>query len=86
MAREAREASSRFSVTFVAQLGKNPPAMWETWVRFLSWEDPQEKGKRVPASVFWLGEFHGLYSPWGLKESDMSEPATASQGKSPVPP
>ena len=28
----------------VAQLGKNPPAMQETWVRFLGWEDPLEKG------------------------------------------
>ena len=25
--------------------GKNPPAMWETWVRPLGWEDPLEKGK-----------------------------------------
>ena len=57
----------------MAQLRKNPPAMWETWVRFLGWEDPQEKGKRVPTSVFWLGECRGLYSPWGLKESDMTE-------------
>ena len=23
--------------------------------------------------VFWPGEFHGLYSPWGCKESDMTE-------------
>ena len=23
--------------------------------------------------VFWLGEFHGLYSPWGRKESDTTE-------------
>ena len=29
----------------VAQLVKNLPAMWETWVRFLDWEDPLEKGK-----------------------------------------
>jgi len=28
----------------VAQLVKNPPAMWETWVRSLGWEDPLEKG------------------------------------------
>ena len=28
----------------VAQLVKNPPAMWETWIRFLGWEDPLEKG------------------------------------------
>ena len=28
----------------VAQLGKNPPAMLETLVRFLGWEEPLEKG------------------------------------------
>ena len=27
---------------------KNPPAMRETWVRFLGWEDPLEKGKGYP--------------------------------------
>ena len=26
--------------SLVAQLVKNPPAMWETWVRSLSWEEP----------------------------------------------
>ena len=29
----------------VVQLVKNPPAMWETWVRPLAWEDPLEEGK-----------------------------------------
>ena len=29
----------------MTQLVKNPPAMWETWVRSLGWEDPLEKGK-----------------------------------------
>ena len=29
----------------MAQLLKNLPAMQETWVRFLGWEDPLEKGK-----------------------------------------
>jgi len=29
----------------VAQLVKNPPAMQETWVPSLGWEDPLEKGK-----------------------------------------
>ena len=56
----------------MAQLVKNPPAMQETWVQSLHWEDPLEKG-RLPTSVFWPGEFHGLYSPWGHKESDMTE-------------
>ena len=31
--------------SLVAQLVKNPSAMWETWVRSLGWEDPLEKGK-----------------------------------------
>ena len=31
--------------SLVAQLGKNLPAVWETWVRSLGWADPLEKGK-----------------------------------------
>ena len=27
----------------------------------------------LPTPVFWPGEFHGLYSPWGCKESDTTE-------------
>ena len=30
--------------SLVAQLVKNPPAIWEIWVRSLGWEDPLEKG------------------------------------------
>ena len=52
------------------QMVKNLPAMEETWVRSLGWENPLEKRK---APVFWPGEFHGLYSPWGLKEWDTTE-------------
>ena len=39
--------------SLVAQLVKNPPAMRETWVRSLGWEDPQrrEKGKATHSSV-----------------------------------
>ena len=32
-------------VPAVAQLVKNPPAMWDTWVLSLGWEDPLAKGK-----------------------------------------
>ena len=46
--------------------------MWETWVPSLDWEDPLEKGTAL-TPVFWPGEFHGLYSPWGYKELDMTE-------------
>ena len=35
----------------VTQLVKNPPAMWETWVRSLGWEDPLEKGKATHSSI-----------------------------------
>ena len=34
--------------------------------------------ERLPTPVFWPGEFHGLYSPWGRKESDTTE-ATQQQ-------
>ena len=58
--------------SLVAQLVKNPPAMWETWVWSLGWEDPLEKGKATHSSIL-PGEFHGLDSPWGRKESDTTE-------------
>ena len=35
----------------VAQLVKNPPAMSETWVQSLGWEDPLEKGKATYSSI-----------------------------------
>ena len=38
-------------VSPLAQLVKNPPAMWETWVRSLGREDPLEKGKATHSSV-----------------------------------
>ena len=37
--------------SLVAQLVKNLPTMWETWVRSLSWEDPLEKGKATHSSI-----------------------------------
>ena len=37
--------------SLVAQLVKNLPAMWETWVRSLGWEDPLEKGKATHSSI-----------------------------------
>ena len=35
----------------MVQLVKNLPAMWETWIRSLGWEDPLEKGKATPSSI-----------------------------------
>ena len=37
--------------SLVAQLVKNPPEMQETWVRFLGWEDPLEKGHATHSSI-----------------------------------
>ena len=37
--------------SLVAQLVKTPPAMWETWVRSLGWEDPLEKGTATHSSI-----------------------------------
>ena len=37
--------------SLVAQLVKNPPAMRETWVRSLGWEDPLEKGKAAHSRI-----------------------------------
>ena len=42
----------------VAQTVKNPPAMPETWIRFLGWEDLLEKGTATPSSLLGL--------PWWL--------------------
>ena len=63
--------------SLAAPLVENPPAVWETWVQSLGWENPLEKGT-VTHSIFWPGEFHGLYSPWGHKESDMTEQLSLS--------
>ena len=40
-----------FCTCLVAQLVKNLPAMRETWVRSLGWEDPLGKGKATHSSV-----------------------------------
>ena len=68
------------SVTLVAQMVKNLPAMLETWVLSLGQEDPLEKAW-LPALVFWSGECHGQtslagYSSWGYKQSGTTEQLT----------
>ena len=49
---------------------KNPPAMWETWVQSLGWEDPLEKGMTTHSSILawripmnigaWWAAVHGV--------------------------
>ena len=50
----------------MAQTVKNPPAMLETWVRSLGWEDPPEEGMATPP-VFLPGEPSWTEKPGGLQ-------------------
>ena len=57
----------RFQASLVAQMVKNPPAMWETWVRSLGREDPLEKAMATHSSILawripWTEEPGGLQS------------------------
>ena len=63
--------------SLVAQLVKNLPAVQETWVLFLGWDDPLEKEIATHSSILaweilWTEEIGG-YSPWGCTESDTTE-------------
>ena len=60
--------------SLVAQTGKNPPVMQETWVLSLGWDDPLEEGMATHSSIL-AGESHGQRSlagscPQSCKESD----------------
>ena len=46
----------------------NAGSLFDLWVGKIPW-----RRERLPTPVFWSGEFHGLYSPWGYKESDTAE-------------
>ena len=83
------QVSTCFSFSWdflVAQRLKRLPAMWETWVRSLGWEDPLEKEVATHSSILawripWMGSLAG-HSPWGHKMLDMTErPAHSWEGK-----
>ena len=62
--------------SLVAQLVKNSPAMRETWVRSLGWEDPLEKGKvthSYPLQYSGLENSMDCISHWGCQQSDTTE-------------
>ena len=65
----------------VAQMVKRLSAMQETRIRSLGWEDPLQKGMATHSSILawripWTEELDRLYSPWGCKESDVTERLT----------
>ena len=68
---------STFRDSLVAQRLKPLPAMQETWVRYLGWEEPLEKEMATHSSILawripWMEE-PGGYSPRGRKEWDTTE-------------
>ena len=69
--------SSTVRTSLVAQTVKHLPAVQETRVQFLGREDPLEKEMAIHSSTL-AWKTHGQrslvgYSPWGHKESDMTE-------------
>ena len=66
------------TASLVAQMVKNPPAMWETWVQSLGWEDSLEVGMATHSNILaWRISMDKRilagYSPWRCKESDTTE-------------
>ena len=61
----------------VAQLVKNLPAMWKTWLQSLGWEDPLEKGKATYSSIL-AWRIPWTVCPWSCKESDTTEGLSTS--------
>ena len=61
------------TASLIAQVVKNQPAMWETWVLSLGWEDALEKGEATHSSILAWRIPWTIYSPWGHKESDTIE-------------
>ena len=62
--------------SLIAQSVKNLPAVHETWVEFLGWEDPLEKEMATHSSILawripWTEEPGGLQS-MGSQKSDMT--------------
>ena len=62
----------------MAQSVENLPVMWETWVKSLDWEDPQESEMATHFSTLawkvpWTEEPGELYSAWVAKSMDTAE-------------
>ena len=71
--------------SLVAQIVKNPPAMQETWIRSLGWEDPLEEGMATHSSILawrtpkdrgtWQATVHGV------TQSDTTDPDHQRESK-----
>ena len=58
---------------------KNLPAMQQTWVQFLGWEDPLEKGMTTHFLYSYLENSVDRRVWWATVQRDMTEPLTLSQ-------
>ena len=69
-----KQAYYREMTSLVAQMVKSSPAMQETWVRFLGWEDPLEEEMATNSGIpawripmdrgAWRGTVHGVAKSW----------------------
>ena len=71
--------------SLVAQSVKNPPAMQDTWIRSLCWEDPLEEGMATHSSVLaqripWTEE-PGRLQPMGSQRVDTAELLSTALGR-----
>ena len=57
-----------FGASLVAQRVKHLPAMWETWVQFLGWEDPLEKAMATHTSTL-AGKIPWMEKPGRLQST-----------------
>ena len=65
-------------------MAKNPPAMWETWVQSLGWEDPLEEGMATHSSVLawkiptdrraWQAAVHGVGHDSAAEHTQQTSP------------
>ena len=71
---ETAVVSANFGASLVAQMVKNLPAMWETRVQSLDWDDPLEKGMATRSRILawripmdrgaWWATVHGVAKSW----------------------
>ena len=80
--------SNSFATSLVAQMVKNLPAMEETWVPSLGWEDPLEKGMATHSCILAWRIPMDRHAWWvtvhGVAESDMTERLSRHTGLQPI--
>ena len=78
---ESSAFTRTLSTALVAQMVNSLPAVQETQVRSLGWKDPLEKEMATHSKIPWMEE---PGSPWGRRESDMTERLLLSTDRPPL--